>query len=374
MSELNSNMGNEDNGQQINNNNNVNNSSNGMNRGGSGHGRLDVRFLVCSRDAGAIIGKKGSNIQTLRQKHKVIIQVPDCDGPERVLTIQGDYDSCLAAIIDILPTMRDNQRVQNDQSEIRLLTHQSQAGAVIGKGGERVRELRSKYNVGMKVFVQCLPFSTERVVALRGRADDIERCLREVFSILEQTPPRGQMCFYDPYNFDENLSSEYGGFSDIQHGMMMNNQQGGGGNGPIPPPPAPYRGPPREQMGFPGPPYNNNNNNNNYPNGPNDNYNQGPPPQVPRPLIMGNDSNYNQPQTQTNQVTIPNNLASVIIGPRGTKIAQIRQTSGASIRIDDPAPGSNDRIITIQGTPAQISQAQYFLQMAVKESGLWNGN
>ncbi len=139
-------MGNEDNGQS--NNNNNNNSSNGMNRGG--HGRLDVRFLVCSRDAGAIIGKKGSNIQTLRQKHKVIIQVPDCDvcqmsffwwkifrfffyqGPERVLTIQGDYDSCLAAIIDILPTMRDNQRVQNDQSEIRLLTHQSQAGAVIG--------------------------------------------------------------------------------------------------------------------------------------------------------------------------------------------------------------------------------------------------
>ena len=79
MSEHISNMGNEDNGQQ--NNNNNNNSSNGTNRGGntSNHGRLDVRFLVCSRDAGAIIGKKGSNIQTLRQKHKVIIQVPDCD-------------------------------------------------------------------------------------------------------------------------------------------------------------------------------------------------------------------------------------------------------------------------------------------------------
>ncbi len=59
----------------------------------------------------------------------------------------------------------------------------------LGKGGERVRELRSKYNVGMKVFVQCLPFS-----------------------ILDQTPPRGQTCFYDPYNFDESLSSEYGLF------------------------------------------------------------------------------------------------------------------------------------------------------------------
>jgi heterogeneous nuclear ribonucleoprotein K len=124
-------------------------------------------------------------------------------------------------------------------------------------------------------------------------------------------------------------------------------------------------------MGFQGPSFNNN-----YPTGPNDNYNQGLPlpPPAPRPLIMGNESNYNAPQLQTNQVTIPNNLASCIIGPRGTTIAHIRQTSGASIRIDDPAPGSNDRIITIQGTAEQISQAQYRLQMAVKESGLWNGN
>jgi heterogeneous nuclear ribonucleoprotein K len=158
--------------------------------------------------------------------------------------------------------------------------------------------------------------------------------------------------------------------------MMMNQQGGGGGgvgvNGP--PPPA-YRGP-RDQGGFQGAPYNNNNN---YPSGPNDNYNQGPPPPpplppAPRPLITGNEPNYGAPQMQTNQVTIPNHLASCIIGPRGTKIAQIRQTSGAGIRIDDPAPGSTDRIITIQGTPAQISQAQYFLQMAVKDSGLWNGN
>ena len=83
MSELKPNLTHEDNGQQNynNNNNNMNNSSNGTSR--SGHGRLDVRFLVCSRDAGAIIGKKGSNIQTLRQKHKVIIQVPDCDVSQR---------------------------------------------------------------------------------------------------------------------------------------------------------------------------------------------------------------------------------------------------------------------------------------------------
>lgn len=85
MSEPNSNMDNETNGEQndnsTNNNPNTNSSSNGTNRSGntSSHRRLEVRFLVCSRDAGAIIGKKGSNIQSLRQKHKVIIQVPDCN-------------------------------------------------------------------------------------------------------------------------------------------------------------------------------------------------------------------------------------------------------------------------------------------------------
>ena len=161
----------------------------------------------------------------------------------------------------------------------------------------------------------------------------------------------------------------------MSHGMMMNNQQGSASNVPPlpPPPPQPYRAGPHDQMGFQAPPFNNN-----YPPMPGDNYNPRPPlpppSSGPRPLILGNESNYNVPPTQTNQVTIPNNFASCIIGPRGTKIAQIRQSSGASIRIDDPAPGSNDRIISIQGTPSQISHAQHLLQLAVKESGQWNGN
>lgn len=135
---------------QISSTKNVSNDAEASNHSGST--RFEARFLICSRDAGAIIGKKGSNIQMLRQKHRAIIQVPDCSvshsiddasvcsyeyvtfqGPERILSIQGDYDRSLAVIVDVLPLMRDNQRVQTDQSEIRLLVHQSQAGAVIGE-------------------------------------------------------------------------------------------------------------------------------------------------------------------------------------------------------------------------------------------------
>ena len=63
----------------------------------------------------------------------------------------------------------------------------------------------------------------------------------------------------------------------------------------------------------------------------------------------------------------------IIIGTKGSKISQIRQESGASIKIDsEPIKGTNDRLITITGNPNQIQQAQYLLQQAIRHSGLWN--
>jgi len=143
---------------------------------------------------------------------------------------------------------------------------------------------------------------------------------------------------------------------------------------------------------------NNNNNNNNMRGGMyNDDYgpppNQGfypPPPPLGPPMMSGGGGAggggngqgpmrplfdpYDQPPgTQTQQVTIPIELAGAIIGPRGIRISQIRQQSGAMIKIDDPLPGTNDRIITIVGNPNQISQAQYLLQTAVRQSGLYPG-
>lgn len=62
------------------------------------------------------------------------------------------------------------------------------------------------------------------------------------------------------------------------------------------------------------------------------------------------------------QVTIPKDLAGAIIGKGGFRIRRIRNKSNAFIQIDEALPGSNDRIITITGTPKQIQAAQYMLQ------------
>merc|ERR1719266_2820439 len=69
------------------------------------------------------------------------------------------------------------------------------------------------------------------------------------------------------------------------------------------------------------------------------------------------------------QVTIPNELAGAIIGPGGQRITKIRLESKASITIDEPASGSNERVISIVGTPKQIQTAQYLLQQSVREHG-----
>ena len=67
------------------------------------------------------------------------------------------------------------------------------------------------------------------------------------------------------------------------------------------------------------------------------------------------------------QVTIPKDLAGAIIGKGGSRIQEIRRQSQAQIVIDEPLMGSNDRIITITGTPEQIQNAQYLLQMSARE-------
>lgn len=68
------------------------------------------------------------------------------------------------------------------------------------------------------------------------------------------------------------------------------------------------------------------------------------------------------------QVTIPKDLAGAIIGKGGARIRKIRSDSGAGIIIDEPLPGSNDRIITISGQPNQIQMAQYLLQQSVHDN------
>jgi poly(rC)-binding protein 2/3/4 len=68
-------------------------------------------------------------------------------------------------------------------------------------------------------------------------------------------------------------------------------------------------------------------------------------------------------------MTVPNELIGCIIGKAGSKIAEIRQISGAMIRIsnceDRDAAPNLDRTITITGNCESVALAQYLINMRI---------
>ncbi|XP_050352750.1 heterogeneous nuclear ribonucleoprotein K isoform X2 [Nymphalis io] len=360
----------------------------------------EVTFLIPSKVAGSIIGKGGSNISKLRNEYKASITVPDCPGPERVLSITAsDIDTIMEIVKDILPNLADGvpKGGTSEDLDVRLLIHQSRAGCVIGKAGAKIKELREKTGARLKIFSNPAPQSSERVVQLVGKPDAVAAGVREVLHLIRQVPIKGGIQNYDPHNYDDFYADEYGGFGSGQ-GPRGAGPRGGPPRGPPrgPPPmgpggrPPPPRGgppmgrngppPPRAFNDFAGP-------------GPRGNFN-GPPRGNfggggggggsfgnnfggNRSSSGGNfNGNGGNQQETTTQVTIPKDLAGAIIGKAGSRIRKIRAESGAAIEIAEPLAGAADRVITITGTQQRIQKAQYLLQQSVHESNpnLGRGN
>lgn len=79
----------------------------------------------------------------------------------------------------------------------------------------------------------------------------------------------------------------------------------------------------------------------------------------------------------TQQIYIPNDMVGAIIGKGGTKINEIRQSSGSMIRINEAneetggaggptGPGGSERMVTIIGTPESNQMALYLLYQRIE--------
>uniref|UniRef100_A0A673CCT9 Heterogeneous nuclear ribonucleoprotein K n=1 Tax=Sphaeramia orbicularis TaxID=375764 RepID=A0A673CCT9_9TELE len=326
---------------------------------------VELRILLQSKNAGAVIGKGGKNIKALRTDYNASVSVPDSSGPERILSISADIETIGEILLKIIPTLEEYQQYNgiDFDCELRLLIHQSLAGSIIGVKGAKIKELRENTKTSIKLFQECCPQSTDRVVLVGGKTERVVECIKTMLDLIAEAPIKGRAQPYDPNFYDETY--EYGGFT-----MMFEERGGGrrlmggfpmrgsrssgdrgfermsssrGGRGPMP----------RRDYDEMSP-------------------RRGPPP--PHPSRVGRGSgrgrgrgSYNDMggPVITTQVTIPKDLAGSIIGKGGQRIKQIRHESGASIKIDEPLEGSEDRIITITGTQDQIQNAQYLLQNSV---------
>ncbi|XP_013994088.1 heterogeneous nuclear ribonucleoprotein K isoform X1 [Oncorhynchus tshawytscha] len=378
---------------------------------------VELRVLLQSKNAGAVIGKGGKNIKALRTDYNASVSVPDSSGPERILSVSADIETIGEILLKIIPTLEEYQHYNgiDFDCELRLLIHQSLAGGIIGVKGTKIKELRENTQTTIKLFQECCPHSTDRVVLVGGKPDRVVDCIKVILELVSEAPIKGRAQPYDPNFYDETY--DYGGFTMMfeergrrpMGGFPVRGRGGfermppGRGGRPMPPSRrdyddlSPRRGPPpplptrgrggsrARNLPLPLPPpprgggdrfshQSYHGNMDDRPNSdrrgrPGDRYDSmsggyGDNTSSWEPFQSGGRGSYSDigGPVITTQVTIPKDLAGSIIGKGGQRIKQIRHESGASIKIDEPLEGSEDRIITINGTQDQIQNAQYLLQ------------
>ncbi|XP_036840130.1 poly(rC)-binding protein 3 isoform X5 [Oncorhynchus mykiss] len=304
---------------------------------------LTLRLLMHGKEVGSIIGKKGETVKKIREESSARINISEGSCPERIITITGPTDCVFRAFTMItlkleedLTTLVANGTVTSKPPvTLRLVIPASQCGSLIGKGGSKIKEIRETTGAQVQVAGDLLPNSTERGVTISGTQDAIIQCVKLICTVILESPPKGATVPYRPSpspgtvmisgNQTYAVQNQYGiphselaklhQLSMQQQGLaaQMNQQQT---NSVIP--------------GFSYLSY----------------------------LPSGMDSNS---QTTSQELLIPNDLIGSIIGRQGTKINEIRQVSGAQIKIGSQLDSTSDRAVTITGTPISINLAQYLI-------------
>jgi len=362
-------------------------------------GDFECRMLIPSKMAGSIIGKKGANIQMLRSEYSANIKLPDSPGPERIFSVSAHDAETVADVIEkALPLMFGTEENEKE-NEIRLLIQTGAVGAIIGKGGHQIKQIRELSGANVKAYQNCAPQSSDRVVSIKGDRETLVPALRLCFQVIVDNGQRGSGMPYDPANFDSYFAHEYGGFGGQsgRFGMDGGRGRGGGvrgppggggsggggnGNGRVPAPPGGFGRPYGNQEGFIQPI--------GFPSRPmgrgfgQDGFGRdvgfgpgaasagrakfgGEPGRFLGPAPSAGVEPVDEGRRETTQVTIPKDVAGAIIGPGGQRIRKIRNESKANITIEDVQAGSTERLITIEGTEGQISVARYLLRQAVNE-------
>ncbi len=183
---------------------------------------ITYRVLVSRREAGAIIGRNGDNITRIRNDNNVKAGVSKVvEGCiDRILIVTGMVDNVPNALVSIaksvmeanVETVRQANEKGTDPTSLityeyfplkpltqrpgpndpeysetlflRLLIPNVQMGTLIGKGGSRIKGIQEACDVKMVASKGYLENSTERLVELLGREENVRKALAEISKCL----------------------------------------------------------------------------------------------------------------------------------------------------------------------------------------------
>uniref|UniRef100_A0A8B9FZZ1 Poly(rC) binding protein 4 n=1 Tax=Amazona collaria TaxID=241587 RepID=A0A8B9FZZ1_9PSIT len=254
------------------------------------------------------------------------ITISEGSCPERITTITGSTDAVFRAVSMIAFKLEEDLGAGSDGAAagrapvtLRLVIPASQCGSLIGKAGAKIREIRESSGAQVQVAADLLPNSTERAVTVSGVPDTIIQCVRQICAVILESPPKGATIPYHPglslgtillsANQGFPMQGQYSGVSPAEVSLSL--------------------------------------------------WQHIPDPTGTVSACRGCLDTSSQSSSQ--EFLVPNDLIGCIIGRHGSKISEIRQMSGAHIKIGNQTEGSSERHITITGSPVSITLAQYLI-------------
>uniref|UniRef100_A0A667YEV0 Poly(rC) binding protein 3 n=1 Tax=Myripristis murdjan TaxID=586833 RepID=A0A667YEV0_9TELE len=305
-------------------------------------------------------GKKGETVKKMREESGARINISEGNCPERIVTITGPTDAIFKAFAmiaykfeeDIINSMSNSPATSKPPVTLRLVVPASQCGSLIGKGGSKIKEMRESTGAQVQVAGDMLPNSTERAVTISGTPEAIIQCVKQICVVMLESPPKGATIPYRPKPASTpvifsggQVRAEPLAVSAANLSLLLQHQ---------PLPAYTIQG----QYAI-------------------------PHPDLTKLHQLAMQQTPFTPLGQTTPAfpgTYPqwsllffSQLIGCIIGRQGTKINEIRQMSGAQIKIANAMEGSSERQITITGTPANISLAQYLINARFRDvAAMWN--
>ncbi|GFT87393.1 poly(rC)-binding protein 3 [Nephila pilipes] len=307
-------------------------------------------------------GPRGPKLTGLPIRPGAKINISDGSCPERIVTVTGCTDAILKAFSLIARKFEEDLQnttaginVPKPPVTLRLIVPASQCGSLIGKGGSKIKEIREVTGASIQVASEMLPNSTERAVTLSGTAEAISKCIYQICCVMMESPPKGATIPYrpkpamPPVIFAGGQAYTVQGQYAIPHpdcqGVELMNPQ----HAPLLPGHSVGTLSPQGSLCIPA-------------------------------LATLAATNSLRPgtaatalasvTTTTTEMNIPNDLIGCVIGKGGAKINEIRQLSGATIKISNSEEGSKDRTVAISGTPEAINLAQYLINTSIHSAQL----
>ncbi|NXK70664.1 PCBP2 protein, partial [Sylvietta virens] len=259
------------------------------------------------------------------------INISEGNCPERIITLAGPTNAIFKAFAMIIDKLEEARLcpqpcqggagavavwsciVEQELGVLLTCCGAEHCGPRLAGGGTN-----SSTGAQVQVAGDMLPNSTERAITIAGIPQSIIECVKQICVVMLESPPKGVTIPYRP-----KPSSSPVIFAGGQvRPLLCSRGAGWGGRGRSELPARPGR------SACPSPTL------------------------CPRPP---------RASSSLNPISSPFQLIGCIIGRQGAKINEIRQMSGAQIKIANPVEGSTDRQVTITGSAASISLAQYLI-------------